>query len=333
MKSLCLLLGAILLTTMPLAIEPLAAEQVTFNARTARSGPWSAAETWEASRLPQSGDFVQVRAGHVVTYDVDSSAALRMIHVAGTLSFAHDKSTLLVVGLIRIEPGETSTEDGFDGQAEFSAHDAGGSTPALEIGTPDSPIPAEVKATIRLKHFPGTSEETLPAIIVCGGRWDVHGAPLVRTWVKLGAPAMPGDSQIIPAEEMKDWRAGDRIIITSGEAQGPESGHSFQKKPFGRQKPVGTEERTIAAGGAQTAGAVIRLDRAARPAALRRRPHALRGRQSVTKCRHRISRPCRGPGSYNVSPRLIGRHQLCGVSSSGKGRRAWQIRDSFSPGP
>ena len=261
MKSLCLLLGAILLTTMPLAIEPLAAEQVTFNARTARSGPWSAAETWEASRLPQSGDFVQVRAGHVVTYDVDSSAALRMIHVAGTLSFARDKSTLLVVGLIRIEPGETSTEDGFDCQAEVSAHDAGGSTPALEIGTPDSPIPAEVKATIRLKHFPGTSEETLPAIIVCGGRWDVHGAPLVRTWVKLGAPAMPGDSQIIPAEEMKDWRAGDRIIITSGEAQGPESGHSFQKKPFGRQKPVGTEDRTIAAGGAQTAGAVIRLDR------------------------------------------------------------------------
>src|SRR6185503_9113700 len=110
-----------------------------------------------------------------------------------------------------------------------------------------SPIPAGIKATIRLKHFKGTNVETLPAIVACGGRWDVHGAPLKRTWVKLAAPARSGDTLVKLEERMADWRAGDRVIITSGESQGPEAGHTFQKRPFARQKPVGTEERTIAA--------------------------------------------------------------------------------------
>ena len=43
------------------------------------------------------------------------------------------------------------------------------------------------------------------------------------------------------------WRVGDRVIVTTGDAQGPETGHSFQKRPFARQKPVGTEERLITA--------------------------------------------------------------------------------------
>src|SRR5687768_12245583 len=94
------------------AVAAGAAEPVVFQSRTARSGPWSDAQTWDGGRAPQAGDFVQVRSGHTVTYDVDSSAALRMIHVAGTLTFSRDKSTRLDVGLIKIEPGETTTEDG-----------------------------------------------------------------------------------------------------------------------------------------------------------------------------------------------------------------------------
>jgi hypothetical protein len=56
-----------------------AAEPVTFNARSAQSGLWSDAQTWEKGRTPQAGDLVQVRTGHTVTYDVDSNAAIRMV--------------------------------------------------------------------------------------------------------------------------------------------------------------------------------------------------------------------------------------------------------------
>src|SRR6185436_2296567 len=76
-----------------------AAGPVAFDARTANSGNWSDARTWDGGRRPQAGDFVQVRAGHSVIYDVDSSDALRMLHVAGKLTFSREKSTLLDVGL------------------------------------------------------------------------------------------------------------------------------------------------------------------------------------------------------------------------------------------
>jgi hypothetical protein len=59
MKLFLASVGPLILATATLAAEP-----VTFNARTAQSGPWSDAETWEGGRPPQAGDFVQVRSGH-----------------------------------------------------------------------------------------------------------------------------------------------------------------------------------------------------------------------------------------------------------------------------
>jgi hypothetical protein len=234
-----------------------AAEPVTFQARTEQSGPWSDARTWEGARPPQAGDIVQVRAGHTVTYDVDSGVQLRMLHVAGTLTFSREVSTTLDVGLIKVEPGATTTEDGFNCHDDAPTLPAATSVPALGIGTPASPIPEGVRATIRLRQYKGTNAESLPAIIVCGGRWDVHGAPLKRTWLKLAAAAKAGDSQLTVEEPVNDWHVGDRVIITSGDAPPIESGATFQKRPFGKQKPVGTEERVLTA----VAGAVITLDR------------------------------------------------------------------------
>jgi len=252
MKFILTLLSLLVFTPVNFAAEP-----VVFNARTTQSGKWSDAQTWQGGRQPQAGDIVQVRTGHTVTYDVDSNAALRMLHVAGTLAFSREKSTLLDVGLIKIEAGETTTEDGFDCHDEAPTPRHGSVTPVLEIGTLESPIPAGVKATIRLRHFKGTNVETLPAIVVCGGRWDLHGAPMARTWLKLAAPAKAGDKNVTLEQPASGWRVGDRIIVTSGDQPGVESGATFQKRQFGRQKPVGTEERVIVA----IDGAVVMLDR------------------------------------------------------------------------
>src|SRR5438552_2378467 len=59
--------------------------------RSAQSGPWSAAATWEGGKVPGSGVRVQVRTGHTVLFDVQSDQVIRSIHVAGTLTFAKDK--------------------------------------------------------------------------------------------------------------------------------------------------------------------------------------------------------------------------------------------------
>lgn len=232
----------------------LAAGPVEFKARTARDGSWSDAKTWADGRVPRAGDFVQVRSGHTVLYDVDSDVALRMVHVAGTMKFSREKNTRMVAGLIKIEPGETTTEDGFDCHDESPDPAPGTPQAALEIGTLDEPIPAGVTATIRLRHFEGQNPETMPAITVCGGRWDVHGAPMNRTWVKLGATAKAGDSALTLAEPVTGWRVGDRVIVTSSEMV--EVGKTFRQDAKGAD-PVATEERTIA----KIDGTSLTLDR------------------------------------------------------------------------
>lgn len=206
--------------------------------------------------MPKAGDRVQVRAGHTVTYDVQSKDAIRMIHVAGTLAFSRDKSTRLEVGLIKIEPCETTTEDGFDCHADAPAAALAGAVPVLEIGSTEKPIPAGVTTLIRLVHFEGMNKETLPAILNCGGRWDTHGAPLNRTWLKLGASLKAGESVVKLAEPVTGWRVGDQVIVTaSKESYG--GGNTFRQSAA-KPRKVQTEERRITA----LVGDRVTLDRA-----------------------------------------------------------------------
>lgn len=182
--------------------------------RSARSGPWSAAATWESGRVPGAGARVLVRPGHRVTYDVESSAVIRAVNIAGTLSFAADRPTRLEVGLIKVQPGDVYSEEGFDCDAHAGAPDAG-PRPALEVGTPERPIDAKVTALIRLHYIDGMDKQSCPAIVTCGGRLDFHGAPLSRTWLRLGADVKAGESEITLAEPVQGWRVGDRVILTA----------------------------------------------------------------------------------------------------------------------
>src|SRR2546423_280297 len=79
--------------------------------RTAKSGPWSAASTWEGNKVPAAGAKVYVRPEHAVLYDVKSEQVIRSVHIDGTLRFAHDKDMLLNVGLIRVGAGGTTAEE------------------------------------------------------------------------------------------------------------------------------------------------------------------------------------------------------------------------------
>jgi RNA polymerase sigma factor (sigma-70 family) len=186
--------------------------------RSAQSGPWSEPATWEGGQVPGEGARVQVRRGHAVTYDANSTTAIRSVHVAGTLRFARDRNTRLEVGLIKVQPGDDAGENGFDCDAHVPDVDDE-SRPALEVGTPDQPVPAAYTATIRLRYFEGMDKETCPAIICSGGRMDFHGAPMDHTWVKLGAAAKAGSAEVTLGEAVTGWRAGDRVILTSTEKQ------------------------------------------------------------------------------------------------------------------
>src|SRR5262249_44078612 len=137
--------------------------------RSAKSGLWSDVATWQGGKVPPAGARVQVRAGNTVTYDLNSDQAIRAIHVAGILRFAHDRDTRLDVGLIKIQAGAEAGEDGFDCDAHVAPVDTRGPRPALEVGRPDLPIDARHTATIRLVYFAGHDPKSCPAIVCCGG--------------------------------------------------------------------------------------------------------------------------------------------------------------------
>src|SRR6185436_14061436 len=111
-------------------------------------------------------------------------------------------------GVIKIQAGEDCVEDGFTCDVHLQPPDPGKVRPALEVGTADEPVDAKHRALIRLVYFEGMDKETLPAIICCAGRMEFHGAPMSRTWVKLGATAKPGDSDIALSEPVTGWKAG-----------------------------------------------------------------------------------------------------------------------------
>ena len=183
--------------------------------RSAHSGPWSAPATWEAGKVPGAGARVQIREGHIVVYDVKSEQPIRLVHVAGTLTFARNIDTRLDVGLIKIQAGEDATEDGFDCEAHLPDPPSSGVRSALEAGTPDRPIDADHTAMIRLIDCDGVNKNSWPAIVCCGGRMDFHGAPLNRTWVKLGETAKKDDMTVTLADSVPGWRIGNRVILTA----------------------------------------------------------------------------------------------------------------------
>src|SRR5439155_10321866 len=78
----------------------------------------------------------------------------------------------------------------------------------------------------------------------CGGRMDFHGAPLSRTWIKLGATAKKGDAAVTLAEPVRGWRTGDRVLVTATQRDD-------------RDKGLLTEERLVKA----VDGTKLTLDR------------------------------------------------------------------------
>jgi G8 domain len=215
-----------------------------------KSGKWSEAQTWTGGKVPTAGSRVRVAEGHTVTYDVASDQVIRMIHVAGTLTFTRDRNTRLDVGLIRIQEGNDAGEDGFECEAHVKAPDPHKVRPALEIGTSQKPIDAKHTALVRLVYCEGMNKETCPAIVCCGGRWDVYGAPMNRTWVELGADAS-GAANVILAEPVSGWNVGDRIIVT-----GSKNGLHKNDGKLGGEGVVQTEERKIV----KIDGATLMLD-------------------------------------------------------------------------
>ena len=249
----CLLAGAAI--TNAAVPEPL-----HFDVRSVHSGAWSDPGTWEPAHVPANGERVLVSGQTTVKYNAESDAIIRLLQVAGTLSFARDRNTTLNVGILKVQNSERCSENGFrcdfhavtdDGEPSAAP---GSALPALEVGTADAPIPAEFTARIRLHFFEGMNRDDAPAISACSARMDFHGAPMNHTWVKLGADANARATSVSLGEPVTGWRVGDTVIVT-GSVHGDHQ-RTYRPGEKNASEPE-TEERTIAT----IEGGTLTLDR------------------------------------------------------------------------
>jgi hypothetical protein len=239
------ILSILLLVTTFTAVLPAQREAVQFSVKSVADGDWTNPKIWQPQRLPKAGDRVLVSSRTSVRFDAKTTPVIRLIQVAGTLRFARDRSTELNVCLLKVQAGNKCTERGF--ACDFNSLKPNGepnaqpgkSLPTLEVGTQQNPIPAAHTARIRLHYLEGMDKKDAPALVCCSARMELHGSPLERPWVKLGATCQPGDAKVVVNENISDWRIGDEIIVTASK--------KVRNMGTYRDEEVGTEERIVKA--------------------------------------------------------------------------------------
>ncbi len=247
------------LATLPARAETTPA--LTFDARSVRSGAWSEAATWEPAGVPKDQARVLISNGTRVLYDVESERVVRLLQVAGELRFARDRNTTLNVGLLKVQNSDRCSENGFRCDLHAMTEEGepttapGGTRAALEVGTLAEPIPAQFTARLRLHYLEGMNKDDAPSISACSARMDFHGAPLSRTWVKLGADVKKNDATVVLAEPVTGWRVGDQVIVTGSIHE--ENLHLYEKDRSARTEGPQTEERVIT----RIDGTTLTLDR------------------------------------------------------------------------
>lgn len=181
--------------------------QPSFVVRTIQSGNWSDQSTWSDGQIPTEGQAVTIQTGHSVTYDVTSDAVLGQLNVFGALRFSHDANTRLKLGHSLIVHPDAN----------------------LDMGNPNSPIPAHVRAELvfvltptQANAYGGSDVHTqweamqTPDIgLWVFGTWNSHGSATVRTWTKLTQPVTPGATSVLVTNDVTDWPVGSTILATS----------------------------------------------------------------------------------------------------------------------
>ncbi len=168
-------------------------------------GTWSDPETWDVGEVPGAGAVVLIPIGQVVTYDVASSPRLDRIRVDGTLSWAMDHTTDLLV----------ETLVGTQGSALIVGQSIAERLPAAHI--------AEIRFSNRAYRIDPLSATDIdiardPSLLGRGlvslGQVIMFGAQrthALRTEVD-GAP-MAGAMSLVLAEQPTNWQVGDTVVI------------------------------------------------------------------------------------------------------------------------
>ncbi len=168
-----------------------------------KTGLWSDPSVWSLGRAPVAGDVVTVAAGHTVTYNVLSDAVLGEVNVVGTLKFSRSVNTRL-----KTSDNVMVMMGGF-----------------LDVGVASDYIPKNIKSELVWVLSQAQADAFVGGFdfnaadkglwVMDGGRWEVHGSPLLRTWSKLSGDALAGASSVVVEGNVTDWPVGGTVVVSS----------------------------------------------------------------------------------------------------------------------
>lgn len=159
------------------------------------NGNWSAPSTWSAGTVPGVGARVNIPAGRTVTYDVNSTNAVRWVRVTGKLAFARSVTTALTVDTVVIDVG-----------GEW------------EQGVAGSPIASNVTSTITFSDTgaidtAGYDPYFQSRGLLSHGKVRICGAT-VTPFIKANGALAAGATSLTLQATPTNWKANDKIVIT-----------------------------------------------------------------------------------------------------------------------
>jgi VCBS repeat-containing protein len=175
-----------------------------------KSGSWFDPTIWQNGEVPKDGADVWIQPEVAVTYDAQSEARIHTIRLDGTLEFAADHTTKLLIDTFVVAPKGT-----------------------LIIGDSDHPIESDQTARIIF-----TSDRAIDTAwdpkqlsrgLISHGNTSIYGADKLD-FTSLTHDAIAGDRELVlnlPADTASPlgWKVGDQLVLggTSYESWGDDA--------------------------------------------------------------------------------------------------------------
>jgi G8 domain/PKD domain len=163
-----------------------------------KSGSWFDPTTWQNGEVPKDGADVWIQPDVAVTYDAQSEARIHTIRLEGTLEFASDRTTKLLIDTFVVTPEGT-----------------------LIIGDADHPIESNQTARIIF-----TSDHAIDTVwdpkqlsrgLISHGSASIYGADKLD-FTSLAHDVIAGDNELVlnlPADTASPlgWKVGDQLVL------------------------------------------------------------------------------------------------------------------------
>ncbi|MEM7536954.1 MAG: LamG-like jellyroll fold domain-containing protein [Chloroflexota bacterium] len=163
-----------------------------------QDGSWFDTATWQEGAVPGANARVYIPAGTTVTYDAVSATRILTVRLDGTLTFARDRDTQLIVDTFIAAPDSV-----------------------LSIGTAVESVGADYTARIIIADNGAIDLNNDPMMlgraVITHGLVRVYGADKLD-FVALAGDALVGDNTLVldlPAgmSTPEGWRIGDQLVL------------------------------------------------------------------------------------------------------------------------